>query len=77
MGPFKCPDCGTWWAGFEHRCRQPIVTTTPTIQPYEPTTIQWPGCTCAQIPPNYVGDWFCPAHHYTITSIWYSGGSMS
>ena len=21
MGPFKCPDCGVWWAGFEHRCR--------------------------------------------------------
>ena len=21
MGPFKCPECGIWWAGLEHRCR--------------------------------------------------------
>ncbi len=27
MGPFKCPDCGVWWAGFEHRC--PDVYTAP------------------------------------------------
>lgn len=34
MGPFKCPDCGVWWAGFEHRCRMPVATTgTITIQP--------------------------------------------
>jgi hypothetical protein len=21
MGPFKCPECGVWWAGEEHRCK--------------------------------------------------------
>jgi hypothetical protein len=26
MAPWKCPDCGVWWAGLEHRC-QPTVTT--------------------------------------------------
>ena len=20
MAPWKCPDCGTWWSGLEHRC---------------------------------------------------------
>ena len=25
-GPWKCPDCGTWWSGFEHRCRPFVVT---------------------------------------------------
>ena len=29
MGPlFRCPDCGTWWAGFEHRCRRETSTAT-------------------------------------------------
>lgn len=28
MGPFKCPDCGVWWAGFEHRCPSSPQTTT-------------------------------------------------
>ena len=27
MAPFKCPDCGIWWAGLEHRC-QPASTST-------------------------------------------------
>ena len=38
MGPFKCPDCGVWWAGFEHRCA-PLVDSTGTnivIIPYTP-----------------------------------------
>jgi hypothetical protein len=66
MGPFKCPDCGVWWAGVEHRCVPSFTTTSPAVFP----TI-WTGqtaiCTCAQIPPNYVGDWFCQVHHTTIT----------
>ena len=28
MAPWKCPDCGTWWSGLEHRCRPPVTTTT-------------------------------------------------
>jgi hypothetical protein len=29
-GPHKCPDCGVWWAGFEHRCQLGSVTGTTT-----------------------------------------------
>jgi hypothetical protein len=32
MGPFKCPECGVWWAGFEHRCERPL-TATGTNEP--------------------------------------------
>lgn len=51
MGPFKCPDCGVWWAGFEHRCA-PATTGTAAWPPNVPT---WPypgtnsistGCRC-------------------------------
>ncbi len=31
MGPYKCPECGVWWAGFEHRCRPSETTTGATI----------------------------------------------
>ncbi len=66
MGPFKCPDCGIWWAGLEHRCKwydlHPPATTD---------TKPWSGdftvrCTC---PPdrgdNYLGT--CPIHDVTVT----------
>lgn len=35
MGPFKCPDCGVWWAGVEHRCAwwERTTTTTTTEEP--------------------------------------------
>ena len=26
-GPYKCPDCGIWWAGYEHRCKVNTVNT--------------------------------------------------
>jgi hypothetical protein len=65
-GPFKCPDCGTWWAGFSHRCPPPTIKLTGTWVPS--TTVV---CTC---PPNR-GDNFagtCPIHDahttYTFTS---------
>lgn len=41
-GPFKCPDCLIWWAGYEHRCQIDLTraigggTTIPTW----PTPIQ-------------------------------------
>jgi hypothetical protein len=43
MGPYKCPDCGVWWAGLEHRCARPfpdVDTAVPwIIRPYaEPST---------------------------------------
>ena len=72
MGPFKCPDCGTWWAGVEHRC-PPTITTTGSgvvVSPTPYTVQDYRVCTCGQIPPNYVGDWFCPVHisQWTVTS---------
>lgn len=29
-GPFKCPDCGTWWTGSEHRCSVKTIVTHTT-----------------------------------------------
>jgi len=60
LGPFKCPDCGLWWAGFAHRCA-PLVTQTDTN-----TTTTTVRCTC---PPNR-GDHFlghCPIHDVQVT----------
>ena len=33
MGPFKCVECGVWWAGMEHRCKplQPATGTGVTV----------------------------------------------
>jgi hypothetical protein len=28
--PFKCPDCGVWWTGLEHRCKTPVPATGTT-----------------------------------------------
>jgi len=37
MAPWKCPDCGTWWSGLEHRCQPPMTSTgTFVITPYPP-----------------------------------------
>ena len=66
MGPFKCPDCGIWWAGFEHRCRWemslPAITTN---LPFDTTTTTV-RCTC---PPNrgdnYLGR--CLIHDVQVT----------
>lgn len=38
MGPFKCPDCGVWWAGVEHRC---AIVMPGGIMP--PGTVPDPG----------------------------------
>jgi hypothetical protein len=74
MAMLKCPDCGTWWQGMEHRC--PVNTTgtstapmevpwrwTPFVQP--PLTVSQV-CTC---PPNrgdnYLGS--CPIHDIKVT----------
>lgn len=48
MGPYKCPDCGIWWAGFEHRC-QPSATTTGTHMTYT-TTVNGTSDTSASAP---------------------------
>lgn len=59
-GPFKCPDCGAWWAGFYHLCSKPIAATNT-----QDFTVR---CTC---PPDR-GDQYsgsCPVHdaHTTYT----------
>ena len=34
--PFKCPDCGIWWAGLEHRCKWYELYLTLPQPPYVP-----------------------------------------
>ena len=37
MISWKCPDCGTWWSGLEHRCPTTVDSTgTFVIRPYTP-----------------------------------------
>ena len=43
-GPFKCTDCGVWWAGFEHRCRGMAVYTSDSTAPW-PITDLWRSAT--------------------------------
>jgi len=45
MGPFKCPDCGIWWAGFEHRCQVQSVDTVTVSPP--PNGTYTASCTCS------------------------------
>lgn len=75
MGPFKCPECGIWWAGFEHRCALPLPATVtvgvPYVQPWinEGTSTTTVVCTCPlNRGDNYLGH--CPIHdvHVTYTS---------
>ena len=39
MGPFKCPECGVWWAGFEHRCPRVTWADRTTWDPKDATTV--------------------------------------
>jgi hypothetical protein len=32
----KCPDCGTWWRGYEHRCSPNSFSTTTNFTTYLP-----------------------------------------
>lgn len=78
MAPFKCPDCGTWWAGLEHRCATGATPTgtapmevpwrwTPYVAP--PLTIGGTSTVVCTCPPNR-GDNFlgsCPVHDVQIT----------
>lgn len=58
-GPFKCPECGAWWAGGEHRCPPSWWRELGTAQ----VTVR---CTC---PPNRGDNYFgtCPVHDVRIT----------
>ena len=48
FGPFKCPDCGTWWAGFEHRCREPEESTSTTRITADPMSVTIGPVWCAE-----------------------------
>jgi hypothetical protein len=70
MAPWKCPECGVWWAGLEHRCA-PVVTSTDVPKwpayplPYDTvtTTVR---CTC---PPNRGDNYYgtCPIHDVHVS----------
>lgn len=56
FGPFKCPDCDTWWAGFEHRCQK----SSPNSNSVRIGDQVFTNCTCwlkATMPGTV-----CPAH---------------
>lgn len=50
--PFKCPDCGVWWTGVEHRCA-PLIDSTGS----QPLVIRtWPpfgSATASTTPMHY------------------------
>jgi hypothetical protein len=50
MGPFKCPDCGVWWASIEHRCRYPVTPTAAGQYPNTQTFGHCHGCSSAVCP---------------------------
>jgi hypothetical protein len=62
--PVKCPDCNTWWRGYEHRCPPSlpnvITTATPIWQRQYPSV--WvstggggaSGVISVTMPPNMV-----------------------
>lgn len=66
--PVKCPDCGTWWRGEEHRCARTF------IWPGSPFTNQQPAsytvtCNCAFDPKGYriATSAACPVHDVQVT----------
>ena len=70
MGPFKCPECGIWWAGLEHRCRPSEIL--PNANPFIPTpfvlgtgtsTVR---CNCDQKGKTTV-QVTCPIHDVQVT----------
>ena len=49
MGPYKCPECGVWWSGLEHRCQKPVLgkdtNPKPEVYPWvwpNATPLPWP-----------------------------------
>lgn len=73
MGPYKCPDCGTWWAGLEHRCATASTTAASQLQVEVRCT-----CTLASNGVLMPGTAECPLHwHREIGKItWNADGSV-
>lgn len=44
--PWKCPDCGVWWSGLEHRCAPTVpgnsTNVPPPCPPWYPPNWSWP-----------------------------------
>ena len=66
--PYKCPECGIWWVGLEHRCRF-VPPQTDTAPPF-PTTDRntyTVVCICdrkrGSVPETVV----CPVHDVQVT----------
>lgn len=79
MAPFKCPDCGVWWAGLEHRCAPTVAATGAVpVGSYDTLGVA-PICTChpkIDWSKTYVGDLPpCPVHRWPST-ITYVGGAQ-
>ena len=61
MAPWKCPDCGIWWSGLEHRCRPPMATTTNPRADLPTRTIA-AECICA----SRLKTGWCPIHDFHL-----------
>jgi len=64
MAPWKCPDCGVWWAGLEHRCQYTIKTET-----LGGTTTFTVRCNCVYTPDGFriPQTITCPVHDVAMT----------
>jgi hypothetical protein len=71
MAPWKCPDCGVWWSGIEHRCAEGVHrvdTNPPWWNPYSGNTTWTVRCTCAQKWKSTVSEGItCPVHDVLVT----------
>ena len=69
-GPFKCPDCGTWWSGNEHRCRPNLNPPGITVEPYvvAPNVPSFGACCTCHGSCNHVGQHFDCGRHGGYTS---------
>lgn len=79
MAPWKCPECGVWWSGLEHRCT-PLGTSTGSggtegMNPRGNDLGESPGCNCPQyaafpitVTSSTVSYKPCPVHPITIYS---------
>jgi hypothetical protein len=76
MAPWKCPDCGTWWSGLEHRCAPTGVGTevgTVAITPlawwshsHPDTSTTAVHCTCARKRLSAPETGFCLVHDIQV-----------
>lgn len=66
MGPpYKCPDCGVWWSGPEHRCHGvPSITTTDGSNA---TFTARCNCTYDDHGVRISSTVWCPAHDVQVT----------